>query len=103
MTQVQHLALARVVLADPALVILDEATAEADGTDDDLLNHAARVAVEGRASLVIAHRLSQAKACDRVLVLDAGRIVGHGNHASLVAADRAYARLWSAWDAPVSE
>src|SRR5699024_11067005 len=93
----QHLALARLVLADPALVILDEATAEAESTDDDQLNAAAQAAIAGRAALVIAHQLSQAAACDRILVMDAGRIIEQGDHASLVAAQGSYANLWAAW------
>lgn len=96
--QAQHLALARLALADPALVILDEATAEADSSDADLLTHAASVAVEGRAALVIAHRLSQAAAADRIVVLDEGRVCEHGDHDSLVAAGGVYARLWAAWN-----
>ena len=95
--EVQHLALARLVLADPALVILDEATAEADSTDDDQLNAAAQAAIAGRTALVIAHRLSQAAACDRILVMDAGRIIEQGDHDTLVAAQGSYASLWAAW------
>ncbi|MGO2112702.1 MAG: ABC transporter ATP-binding protein, partial [Pseudoclavibacter sp.] len=72
--QAQHLALARVVLADPAFVLLDEATAETDTADGGLLDRAAAAAIEGRAALVIAHRLSQAAAADRVVVLDDGRV-----------------------------
>lgn len=100
---VQHLALARLVLTDPALVILDEATAEADSTDDDQLNDAAQAAIAGRAALVIAHRLSQAAACDRILVLDAGRIIEQGDHDSLVAAQGSYANLWAAWSQQVDD
>lgn len=95
--EVQHLALARLVLADPALVILDEATAEAESADDDQLNAASQAAIAGRAALVIAHQLSQAAACDRILVMDAGRIIEQGDHASLVAAQGSYASLWAAW------
>ncbi|MFT4229350.1 MAG: ABC transporter ATP-binding protein [Microbacterium sp.] len=98
--QAQQLALARVVLADPELAILDEATAEADSADAGLLDRAAAAAVAGRAALVVAHRLSQAAACDRILVVDAGRIVEEGDHAALVASGGAYARLWAAWSAP---
>ncbi|GGA67171.1 multidrug ABC transporter permease [Pseudoclavibacter endophyticus] len=95
--QAQHLALARVVLADPALVILDEATAETDTADGGVLDRAAAAAIEGRAALVIAHRLSQAAAADRVVVLDDGRVAEQGSHAELLAAGGAYARLWEAW------
>ncbi|MFT4214910.1 MAG: ABC transporter ATP-binding protein [Microbacterium sp.] len=97
--QAQHLALARLVLADPELVILDEATAEADSADAGLLDRAAQSAITGRTALVVAHRLSQAAACDRIVVIDQGRIVEEGSPAALVAAGGAYARLWAAWDA----
>ncbi|GLY15083.1 ABC transporter ATP-binding protein/permease [Kineosporia rhizophila] len=94
----QHLALARLVLADPALVILDEATAEADSAEGDRLDRAASAVVEGRAALVIAHRLSQARQADRILVLEAGQLVESGAHDELVAAGGRYAKLWSAWE-----
>lgn len=95
--QAQQLALARVVLADPPAVVLDEATAEAGSAGARALERAALAAIEGRAALVVAHRLTQAAACDRVLVLDAGRVVELGSHGELVAAGGAYARLWQAW------
>ena len=93
----QHLALARLALAEPELVILDEATAEADSADTAVLDEAADAVIRGRAALVIAHRLSQAAAADRVVVLEAGRIVEIGSHDQLVAAGGAYAQLWQAW------
>jgi ATP-binding cassette subfamily C protein len=97
--QAQHLALARLVLADPVLVILDEATAEADTADTAMLDRAAAAATAGRAALVIAHRLAQARAADRIVVLEGGRLVETGSHDDLVAAGGRYAGLWSAWDA----
>lgn len=93
----QQLALARLVLADPVLAVLDEATAEAGSGSASALDEAARAALEGRSAIVVAHRLSQAAAADRVVVLDAGRVVEEGTHDDLVHAGGTYARLWEAW------
>jgi ATP-binding cassette subfamily C protein len=95
--EAQQLALARVLLADPAVVILDEATAEAGSADADQLEQAARAVGAGRAVLLIAHRLSQAATADRVVVMERGRITEHGSHAELLRAGAGYARLWSVW------
>lgn len=95
--QTQALALARVLLADPPVVVLDEATAEAGSAGARALEDAAAVALAGRAAVVIAHRLSQAARCDRVVVLDAGRAVETGTHSDLVAAGGRYAELWRSW------
>ncbi|PWS47605.1 ABC transporter ATP-binding protein, partial [Streptomyces sp. ZEA17I] len=75
----------------------DEATAEAGTADADLLEHAATAALTGRTGLVIAHRLGQAARADRVVVMDAGRIVELGTHAELAGAGGPYARLWASW------
>jgi ATP-binding cassette subfamily C protein len=95
--EAQQLALARVLLADPAVVILDESTAEAGSADADQLEQAARAVGANRAVLLIAHRLSQAATADRVVVMERGRIVEHGSHADLLAAGDGYARLWAVW------
>jgi ATP-binding cassette subfamily C protein len=95
--EAQQLALAGVLLADPAVVILDESTAEAGSADADQLERAARAVGEGRAVLLIAHRLSQAATADRVVVMERGRITEHGTHDDLLQAGDGYARLWSVW------
>lgn len=98
--QAQHLALARVLVVDPPVVVLDEATAEAGSASARSLDAAADVATAGRAALVVAHRLSQAAQADRVVVLDEGRVVESGSHEQLVAAGGRYAALWGAWSGP---
>ncbi|MEU6939092.1 ABC transporter ATP-binding protein [Streptomyces rubiginosohelvolus] len=93
----QQLALARLVLADPALAVLDEATAEAGSAGARVLERSAEAALAGRTALVVAHRLTQAVAADRVVVLEAGRVVESGPHDELRDADGPYAALWHAW------
>ncbi|MGH8904436.1 MAG: ATP-binding cassette domain-containing protein, partial [Egibacteraceae bacterium] len=96
-TQAQQLALARLVLADPLVAILDEATAEAGSAGARVLEAAALRALDGRTALVVAHRLTQAASADRIVVLDTGRVVEIGRHADLASGDGPYARLWTAW------
>jgi ATP-binding cassette subfamily C protein len=95
--QAQQLALARLVLCDPAVAILDEATAEAGSLGARGLEEAAAAATAGRTTLVVAHRLTQAAAADRVVVLEHGRVVESGTHSDLIAAGGRYAELWGAW------
>ncbi|MCZ4076864.1 ABC transporter ATP-binding protein [Rhodococcus sp. H36-A4] len=95
--QSQQLALARLVLADPAVAVLDEATAEAGSAGARDLEAAAAAATRGRSTLVVAHRLTQAAAADRVVVLEHGKILEQGPHVELVAEGGRYAELWSAW------
>ncbi|WNF42549.1 ABC transporter ATP-binding protein [Rhodococcus sp. SG20037] len=95
--QAQHIALVRLALLDPPVVILDEATAEAGTTAAGLLDQAAELAVAGRTAVVIAHRLSQAVRADRILVMSGGRVVESGTHDELIGADGSYAALWEAW------
>ncbi|MFE7571942.1 ABC transporter ATP-binding protein [Streptomyces sp. NPDC057539] len=96
-TQAQQLALARLVLADPPIAILDEATADAGSAGARVLETAALRALEGRTGVMVAHRLPQAATADRVVVLNEGRVVETGTHDELVAAGGRYAELWSAW------
>jgi ATP-binding cassette subfamily B protein len=90
----QRLALARVVLRDPRLLILDEATSSLDSRSEALIQRALEPLLAGRTSLVIAHRLSTILRADMILVLDKGRIVERGTHPALLAAKGLYAKLY---------
>jgi ATP-binding cassette, subfamily B, bacterial len=90
----QRLALARVLLKDPRILILDEATSNLDTVSEQLIQAALRPLFAGRTSLVIAHRLSTVLAADRILVLDKGRLVEQGRHADLVDRGGLYADLY---------
>ena len=89
----QRLAIARLLLKAPAIVVLDEATAHLDSESEAAVQRALDAALEGRTSLVIAHRLSTVRNADRILVLDQGRIVQAGTHAQLLARGGLYADL----------
>ncbi|MGV0408306.1 ABC transporter ATP-binding protein [Corynebacterium resistens] len=93
----QQLALARVLLMDPPVVVMDEATAEAGSAQASALEGAAAEVLRDRSALVVAHRLDQARSADRVLVMEAGRIVESGTHDELVAQAGRYAEMWVAW------
>ncbi|WP_129661306.1 ABC transporter ATP-binding protein [Rothia halotolerans] len=91
----QQLALARVAVLDPAVLVLDEA-ASRSAEDDDALARAAEGLRRGRTAMIVAHRLSQARTADRILVMEDGRVVESGGHEELVAAGGRYADLWAA-------
>jgi ATP-binding cassette, subfamily B, bacterial len=90
----QRLAIARLLLADPAIVILDEATAHLDSEAEVHIQEALAAALAGRTSLVIAHRLSTIVNADRILVVDGGRVVEQGTHGELLATGGLYAELY---------
>jgi ATP-binding cassette subfamily B protein len=99
----QRVAIARVILKDPRILILDEATAHLDSESERLVQEALEHVMAGRTSFVIAHRLSTVLAADRILVLDAGRVVEEGRHEDLLARNGRYAALYRTQfrDAPV--
>jgi ATP-binding cassette subfamily B protein IrtA len=94
----QRLSIARALLKDAPIVVLDEATAYVDPENEAALQDALSGLVAGRTLLVVAHRLSTVVGADQILVLDGGRIVERGRHPELVAAEGLYARLWAAFN-----
>jgi ATP-binding cassette subfamily B protein len=96
MGQRQLISFARALLADPALLILDEATSSVDTETERLVQKGLARLLEGRTSFVIAHRLSTIQNADRIFVIEKGRIAEEGNHRSLVASGGHYSRLHAA-------
>lgn len=99
----QRIAIARVVLKDPRILVLDEATSHLDSLSEALIQEALQRVMQGRSSLVIAHRLSTILAADKILVMDQGRLVEQGTHAELLARGGLYAELYETQFKPVEE
>ena len=95
----QLVSLARAALVDPAVLVLDEATSNLDPGTEATVEHALELLMTGRTVVVVAHRLSTVRRADRIVVVDAGRIVEMGSHEELVARGGRYAALSAAWSA----
>jgi ATP-binding cassette subfamily B protein len=94
----QRLAIARMMLKEPSIVILDEATAHLDSENEELVQEALKVALKGRTSIVIAHRLSTIMSADQILVMNEGVIVERGRHSELMSASGLYSELFARQD-----
>jgi len=99
----QLVGLARVALADPEVIVLDEATSNLDPQTESVVERALVAVADGRTMITIAHRLSTAERADRVAVLDRGRLVEVASHDELLQRESHYARLWASWQAGVGE
>lgn len=100
--EAQRVSIARALLADTPVLVLDEATAYADPESEAEIQEALSHVVRGRTVLVVAHRLSTITGVDQIAVLDGGRVVERGTHEELLAADGRYARMWEAHERPAA-
>ena len=97
MGQRQLVALGRILLQDPAIFILDEATASIDPLTETLIQEGLDTVMRGRTNIIIAHRLSTIRHADRIIVLRRGQIIEEGNHLALLAAGGHYAELYNTY------
>ena len=97
--QRQLISFARALLADPRVLILDEATSSVDAESERRIERAMEVLFSGRTSVIVAHRLSTVRYADEILVIDGGRVIERGAHDQLVALGGSYARYYAEWEA----
>jgi ATP-binding cassette subfamily B protein len=95
--QKQLLTIARAMASDPAIMILDEATSSVDVVTEDRIQKAIRELLNGRTSIIIAHRLSQITSCDKIGVIDGGKVSEIGSHDELIANGGFYSRLYASY------
>ena len=92
--QRQRIAIARAILTDPRILILDDATSAIDSATEDQIQKAINHVLAGRTSLVITHRLSQIRRADRIIIIDKARLVAEGTHADLLESNDLYQRIF---------